>query len=252
MPAIVIPSARGRAALDELDRVAWHELAHAYGKGVTGDALWHDVKASLARLADRDSDALDDTVYALTCNIYHQGTIYEATAPAVPFLAAFAAGEDVWIGHARDVACVIGSIAISSSFETTDGTMSGSFGDDVAESTRAALRASAELLAKLAELRPALADLVNAIDVLVRANAAQRRYLQAIADEVDALNDVDFGDPPREPVAPTGPEWITHKTFGAGLVLRREDDKLRVRFTDGTERVLAARFVTPTDPPDAG
>jgi hypothetical protein len=248
LPTPFVPSGRGRAALLELDRVPWHELEHAYGKGVVEHVSGrHDVRASLARLGDRDVDAVHAATYGITGKLCHQGTIYEATAPAVPFLAAFVAGEEIWIGHARDVACIVGSIAISSSWETEDGTWSGSYGEDVAESTRMALRASADLLAAAAQLHPPLAELVTAIVALARTDSPKRAHLDAVADQVDALYEADFGEAPREPLPPPPDEWIEHAKFGRGLVVGRQDDKVRVRFDDGTERTLARRFVTPRE-----
>ncbi|MFB9442918.1 hypothetical protein Dvina_15750 [Dactylosporangium vinaceum] len=61
--------------LRELDAVAWPDLTHAYGEA-------DDVPDLLRRLADGEPEAL----HALYGNIWHQGTVYEATAFAVPFL----------------------------------------------------------------------------------------------------------------------------------------------------------------------
>ncbi|MEU7875622.1 hypothetical protein [Dactylosporangium sp. NPDC049140] len=61
--------------LTELDAVDWPDLSHAYGEA-------DDVPDLLRRLATGDAEAL----HALYGNIWHQGTVYEATAPAVPFL----------------------------------------------------------------------------------------------------------------------------------------------------------------------
>ena len=61
--------------LDELDDVAWDRLTHAYGAAA-------DVPGILREVAAGDDDALSE----LYGNIWHQGTVYEATAYAVPFL----------------------------------------------------------------------------------------------------------------------------------------------------------------------
>ncbi len=63
------------AVLDELDDVAWDRLGHAYGAAT-------DVPGILREVAAGDADALSE----LFGNIWHQGTVYEATAYAVPFL----------------------------------------------------------------------------------------------------------------------------------------------------------------------
>ena len=69
------------APLDGLEAVDWRTLAHAYGPAT-------DVPDMLRALRDRETaeDALD----GLGGTIFHQGTIYQATPPAVAFLAALA------------------------------------------------------------------------------------------------------------------------------------------------------------------
>jgi hypothetical protein len=61
--------------IDDLDAVDWSRLEHAYGSA-------EDVPGLLRDLAGGDREALS-TLYG---NIWHQGTIYEATGHAVPFL----------------------------------------------------------------------------------------------------------------------------------------------------------------------
>ncbi|MBB6037174.1 hypothetical protein [Phytomonospora endophytica] len=70
--------------LDTLDTVAWSSLSHAYG-----DAA--DVPDLIRRLR---TPANEEALHALYGNIYHQGTTYEATGPAVPFLLEVLADED--------------------------------------------------------------------------------------------------------------------------------------------------------------
>jgi hypothetical protein len=51
---------------------------------------------------------------------------------------------------------------------------------------------------------------------------------------------------PVAPVAAGAPERVEHPTFGVGVVQDRvEGDKVRVRFGDGVERILLARFLRP-------
>ncbi|MGW7612552.1 hypothetical protein ACWGKW_35940 [Streptomyces sp. NPDC054766] len=64
----------------ELDDVRWSDLAHAYGPA-------EDVPELIRALYEDDEEAADEAVYELYGNIHHQGTIYQASAPAVPFLA---------------------------------------------------------------------------------------------------------------------------------------------------------------------
>ncbi len=61
--------------LEKLETVPWHTLTHAYGEA-------SDVPELLRQLAD----GYDSVLTELFGNIYHQGTVYEATAKAVPFL----------------------------------------------------------------------------------------------------------------------------------------------------------------------
>ncbi|MFD6225709.1 hypothetical protein ACFWFZ_02310 [Streptomyces sp. NPDC060232] len=63
----------------ELDHVQWHDLTHAYGPAA-------DVP-ELIRALYTDDDTAEAAVHELYGNIHHQGTVYPASAPAVPFLA---------------------------------------------------------------------------------------------------------------------------------------------------------------------
>ncbi len=65
--------------LEGLDSIDWARLGHAYG---TAD----DVPGQLRALASDDADLRGKALYDLYGNIFHQGTRYEATAYAVPFL----------------------------------------------------------------------------------------------------------------------------------------------------------------------
>jgi hypothetical protein len=65
--------------LEGLERVDWPRLRHAYGPAT-------DVPGLLRALTAVDRDTREQTVFDLFSNIYHQGTVYEATAPAVHFL----------------------------------------------------------------------------------------------------------------------------------------------------------------------
>ncbi|MBB6051830.1 hypothetical protein [Armatimonas rosea] len=65
--------------LEGLDEVPWHALNHAYGPAT-------DVPRLLRALASESPEARWDAFMHLHANIYHQGTVYEATPYAVPFL----------------------------------------------------------------------------------------------------------------------------------------------------------------------
>jgi len=70
--------------LDELDEVPWSTLEHAYGSAA-------DVPGLIRDLISADKSVRENAVYELHGNIWHQGTTYEATASAVPYLAGLVA-----------------------------------------------------------------------------------------------------------------------------------------------------------------
>ena len=65
--------------LERLHNIDWSSLTHAYGAAT-------DVPGLLRALAADDHQARKDAYWELYGNIFHQGTRYPATAPAVPFL----------------------------------------------------------------------------------------------------------------------------------------------------------------------
>ncbi|SCF46181.1 hypothetical protein GA0070216_11982 [Micromonospora matsumotoense] len=65
--------------LNGIDEIDWSRLSHAYGPA-------DDVPAQLRALASADPAVRDRARHDLYGNIFHQGTRYEATAYAVPFL----------------------------------------------------------------------------------------------------------------------------------------------------------------------
>jgi hypothetical protein len=70
--------------LDDLDQVGWRDLRHAYGTA-------EDMPDLIRALANPSRDARSEVWHQLYGNIWHQGTIYEATPYAVPFLIELAA-----------------------------------------------------------------------------------------------------------------------------------------------------------------
>ncbi|MFI6493946.1 hypothetical protein [Streptomyces sp. NPDC050564] len=64
----------------ELDDVQWHALTHAYGSA-------EDVPELIRALYQDDEETAGEAIHELYGNIHHQGTVYPASAPAVPFLA---------------------------------------------------------------------------------------------------------------------------------------------------------------------
>lgn len=65
--------------LGGLDEVDWGSLTHAYGSA-------EDVPGLLRDLLSHDEGVREEALYELFGNIYHQGSRYEASAYAVPFL----------------------------------------------------------------------------------------------------------------------------------------------------------------------
>jgi hypothetical protein len=73
--------------LRRVSAVAWGDLQHAYGPA-------GDVAAQLAAVIAGDDETRDEAWWNLWGNIHHQGTIYEATVPAVPILLGLAAWRE--------------------------------------------------------------------------------------------------------------------------------------------------------------
>jgi hypothetical protein len=65
--------------LEGLDRVDWASLEHAYGPA-------DDVPGQLRALLSSDRRVRENALHELFGNIWHQGTVYPASAAAVPFL----------------------------------------------------------------------------------------------------------------------------------------------------------------------
>lgn len=65
--------------LEGLAEIPWHKYKHAYGAA-------SDVPKDIRRLASSEVEVREQALWQLFGSIYHQGTIYSATAVAVPFL----------------------------------------------------------------------------------------------------------------------------------------------------------------------
>lgn len=84
----------------ELDAQPWASYTHAYGSA-------EDVPGCLRALAGDDDAAAEEAQSELYGSILHQGSVYEASAKAVPFLARIAAAGI----RTADVLLLIGGIA---------------------------------------------------------------------------------------------------------------------------------------------
>ena len=71
-----------------LDAIDWKSLTHAYGEAT-------DVPDLLRSLLSPNAGQREETIDTLFGSIWHQGTVYPATAAAVPFLYELLAGADV-------------------------------------------------------------------------------------------------------------------------------------------------------------
>lgn len=101
--------------LDGLDNIDWHGLFHAYGPA-------DDVPETLRALAEGKTSA-EDATSVFWGNIWHQGTVYEATAYAVPFLLQLLQEERIvdreWL------LLLLNSLASGSSYLDVHGAMPG-------------------------------------------------------------------------------------------------------------------------------
>jgi hypothetical protein len=93
--------------LEGLDQIEWNKLHHAYGTA-------EDVPDLIRSLTHPSRDVRQSAYSELYGNLWHQGTIYEATAYAVPFLIEVAASESTPDRH--EVLSYLGSLAEGSSF----------------------------------------------------------------------------------------------------------------------------------------
>ena len=87
-----------------LDEVPWHTLEHAHGRA-------DDVPGAIRALLDPDLDRRGAALDELTTTVWHEGTVYTATAPAVPYLAEAALSRDVEPRTALHVALLLAWIA---------------------------------------------------------------------------------------------------------------------------------------------
>ena len=88
--------------LNGLDAIDWGALKHAYGEA-------SDVPDLLRGLLSADPNIREDAIHELFGNIWHQGTVYSASAAAVPFLFELLAADET---HEKStIACLLASIA---------------------------------------------------------------------------------------------------------------------------------------------
>src|SRR5262245_18095961 len=83
----------------DLDAVKWDKLSHAYGKA-------RDVPDLLKDLASTSQKKRAAAIFQLGASTCHQGTMYSATAPAVPFLV-----QQLEAPNVNDKAAILGLLA---------------------------------------------------------------------------------------------------------------------------------------------
>ncbi len=98
-----------------LDSIDWQHLTHAYGPAT-------DVPDLIRALASPEKSMRDQALYELHGNIWHQGTVYEATAYAVPFLIRLLTYESV--EDKAGILALLSCIAIGISYLAVHGDLS--------------------------------------------------------------------------------------------------------------------------------
>lgn len=143
---LYVPSARGRLVVNELTKVHWSVLQHAYGRGCEMSHYGHvyDVQAALAAVLSEPTEAHDEDQPdwawdVMNSCLFHQGTVYEATIYALPFVLAFLCGSpDSEV--ANDLWYWSGCVLASASMPAAEPCYAGPFGDQVAEDFARLLR----------------------------------------------------------------------------------------------------------------
>lgn len=87
--------------LDGLEDIPWAKLRHAFGSA-------SDVPSLLRSLESPDAQTRDNALTELCNNIWHQGTVYEATPHALPFLIRLLRREGR--PDRASIACLVASI----------------------------------------------------------------------------------------------------------------------------------------------
>ncbi|WP_223991771.1 hypothetical protein [Arthrobacter sp. NicSoilB11] len=176
MDILYQPKWTGFDALNELGQVDWSQVEHCYGKGVVPLGLEGDVSRSLAALRIDHSQAM----HALYSNICHQGTVYQATAHAVPYIAAVAAGNVPYVTRTQLLA-LLGDISIGGSYVAPRGSHTGALGKDADVLVTESIAAS---IGRLATIRtPKLVALIQAIqELLVESTDGRRASVESAID----------------------------------------------------------------------
>ena len=102
--------------LDRLDDIPWKRLTHAYGPAEDVPDLLRSLRTAPAEMTGEQSP-----LWHLFGNIWHQGTVYEATAYAVPFLIELAAQP--LVPDRLGILGLLAAIATGTSFRDVHGNL---------------------------------------------------------------------------------------------------------------------------------
>lgn len=100
--------------LDGLDSIPWSHLTHAYGSAGDLPELLRQLSTAPAGVVGEESP-----LWCLCGNIWHQGTVYEATAYAVPFLIELASHKST--PDRKGILELLAAIANGSSYRAVHG-----------------------------------------------------------------------------------------------------------------------------------
>jgi len=174
--------------MKELTCVDWSILRHAYGTGrETSFSVTYDCEKTLRDLASDDETVFDEAMTSVFSMLCHQGTIYEASAHAIPFLVAFLAGAD----EPREltlvavaIACIAGA---ASRPDSPHGSHAGAWGPGVGELTKRALELSADRIERCRKNEPDLGELFGLVLEVGQKKARDIELAKAIELAIEKL-----------------------------------------------------------------
>ncbi len=142
--------------LNDLDTIDWQNLHHAYGPA-------GDVPYLLRALATDDEALRRKAMFELYGTIWHQGTVYEASSYAVPFLIELLESESVQ--GKGDILGLLASLASGSSYKAVhQHAQARIFGEEFVQSPQY----QAELQQELAWVQQAHYAVAGAINLYLR------------------------------------------------------------------------------------
>ncbi len=163
-----------RILISAIDAVRWGEYWHAYG-------VADDVRDQLIAAALGDKQTRKAAWWELFGNIHHQGTIYEATVPAIPIIARLAA----W----RDYPDRVDAIAFLTAVAQSEGVVVWRYDDgQIVHDEERQARLGRELGAETCELSVSLLNSWrNEPDEVKRALLLLLAYTPALQDEYNGM-----------------------------------------------------------------